>query len=505
MKIVKWHQNPLLLICLVASLTFSVLGLVFPDWVLEKTTALTQSIISRFGFFYLYLGLFLVLFCVIVALSPFGKVRLGKDTEKPEYSNWSWIAMLYSAGMGAGLLQRAVQEPIYYYRNPPITEGVSQGAEVLSMQYAFFHWGLTAWGFYAAFGIIAAFFQFRKNYPARPSSMIRTFSKNTTVYTVVDVLAVMATIFGLVASVGLGCGQLSGSIAFLNGEEIKPIYTLLIALAIGIAAFISAWTGLEKGIRLISQINILGAIIIMLFFFFNADIGGVFVNLGLGFFYYLKDFVAMSLALGDYGSNADFVADWTIFYWAFWLAWAPFTGLFIARISRGRTLRSFLLGTLFVPAIGTFFWFSTFGTASFDLVQEVPITDSDTFTNLFTASYEFFEYFPLNGFWNIFTVLLLSTFLITSLDSAIVVLGMITSAGMPTPSKPYKIIWGILLPLIAASAIWVGGDSLLKSMSNLLISSALPFGLIFLIMIAAFLKELFALRRNTSVKLDTSD
>lgn len=495
----KWYQNPLLVTCLVISLLFTIVGLGFPDWVFERTNIMTKFIVSKGGAFYLYLGFFLVVFCIVLALSPYGKLRLGKDHERPEYSTWSWIAMLYSAGMGVGLLQRAVQEPVYYYRNPPITDAVSQGSEVFALQYAFFHWGFTAWAFYAAFGIIAAFFQFRKNYPARPSSSIRPFTTNPIVYTIVDVLAVLATLFGLIASVGFGCGQISGSIAFFNGDPaINPVYTIIIALIIGVAAFISAWTGLEKGIRIISQINISGAIIILIFFLFSADTQGIIVNLALGFFYYLKDFVSMSLALGDYGANEAFVADWTIFYWAFWLAWAPFTGLFIARISRGRTLRSFVLGTLFIPSIGTFLWFSTFGTAGFDLIQEVPITDPNTFSDIFTASYEFFEYFSFSNFWNLFTVLLSATFLITSLDSAIVVLGMITSAGIPTPSKPYKIIWGVLLPLLAASAIWVGGDTLLRSMSNLLISTALPFGIILLIMIAAFLKALLVKDKSST-------
>lgn len=464
----------------------------WPEQVFDFTGLLTQRILSVFHDFYLWLGLLLVVFCLLLGFSPWGKIRLGRENEKPAFGFWSWLAMLYSAGMGAGLLLRAVQEPAYYYLNPPVpavTETMDK--EILSLQYAHFHWGFTAWGFYAAFALIAAYFLFRKNRAALPSVMMGgTERKGFNWLGWLDLLAILATVFGLVASVGLGSGQIAEGISQWLGIDLPVWDTILVALGVGIVAFISAWSGLEKGIRFISQINMSGALILLLIFLFQNDPGELINRLGLSLWHYVRDFVPMSLAWGKYGTNPQFTADWTIFYWAFWLAWAPFTGLFIARISRGRTLRSFVLGVLIVPSLGTFLWFSVFGTLTFDQINSFSPADQQEMTDIFKATYLFYTQFSFENFVNPLTIFLLCTFLITSLDSAIYVVSMMTGGGTQHPERSHKITWGIGLPLITAVAVWVGGDALLRSMSNLLIIAALPFGIILLVMILFFIRML---------------
>jgi glycine betaine transporter len=401
--------------------------------------------------------------------------------------------MLYSAGMGAGLLQRAVQEPAYYYLYPPVpaAQGTAE-RQLLSLQYAHFHWGFTAWGFYAAFGLVAAYFLFRKNRAALPSRLLSgPLAAKTPVWLGgLDLLAILATVFGLVASVGLGSGQIAEGLGQWLGLRLPVWGIMLVALTIGIAAFISAWSGLERGIRVVSQVNMTVALILLLFFLFQNSFSTLLHNTALSLWHYVRDFVPMSLAWGVYGENPAFTADWTIFYWAFWLAWAPFTGLFIARISRGRSLRSFVLGVLIVPSLGTFLWFATFGTLTFDLIAILPEVQQEELTDIFKATYLFYTHFPLANLHNLLTIFLLSTFLITSLDSAIYVVSMMTGGGIQVPSRQHKVSWGIALPVVAAVAIWVGGDALLRSMSNLLIIVALPFGFILLLMIVFFVKVL---------------
>lgn len=478
---------------LLACLIFVIPGLLWPEAVFELTGRITSQLLGIFHGFYLWLGLLLVLFCLVLALSPWGKIRLGNEEDRPAFGFWSWLAMLYSAGMGAGLLQRAVQEPAFYYLNPPVP-GISTAAEreLLALQYAHFHWGFTAWGFYASFGLIAAYFLFRKKRAALPSQLLSATDTGNRITWLsgLDLLAILATVFGLVASVGLGSGQIAEGLGQWLGIRLPVWGIMLVAITVGAAAFISAWSGLARGIRIISQINMSGAVVLLLFFLFQNDLVNLFSNLFASFWTYVRDFVPMSLATGAYGQNPAFTADWTIFYWAFWLAWAPFTGLFIARISRGRSVRSFVLGVLIVPSLGTFLWFSVFGTLTFDLIGVLPETQQGDLTDIFKATYLFYTQYPLANFNNLLTIFLLSTFLITSLDSAIYVVSMMTGGGLQVPTRQHKISWGIALPVVTAVAIWVGGDALLRSMSNLLIIVALPFGFILLLMILYFVRVL---------------
>lgn len=488
------RKNILLNICLIILACFIIPAFWMPERVLELTTQFNLFLLKIFADFYLWLGLILFVFCVGLAISPLGKKRLGNDDDRPEYSFWSWIAMLYSAGMGAGLLQRAAQEPVQYYINSPVPADQIEHAHSLALQYAYFHWGFNAWAFYAVFGLIIAWVHFRKKKPALTSSTLGSVGENKFGKTSIDVMALVATIVGLTSSVGLGSGQIIGGFNHLFSADFGISLHIGIVILISIGAFISAMTGLDKGIRIISNINMSGTLFLLVVFLFHSDIGKLCSEMSIAFWQYCRDFVQMSLAYGRYGENSQFVADWTIFYWAFWLAWTPFTGLFIARISKGRTIRSFMFGVLLVPSLGTFLWFSVFGSSVFELVDAMSVYDG-RFDDIFSATYQYFEYFPWSTFMSWVTVFLLCTYLITSLDSAIYVLSIMSDGGVDNPARRHKITWGIIVPLFAISSILVGGDTLLKSVSNLLIIMALPFAFIMVVMMGVFIKKEFFIKK----------
>ncbi|MEZ4885288.1 MAG: BCCT family transporter [Chitinophagales bacterium] len=484
------RKNKLLILSLLCGIIFVIPSLLFPTEVFEWTNSLTLKLLTIFDGFYLILGLFFFLFCIGIAVSPYGKIKLGYSDDEPEYSVWSWIAMLYSTGMGSGLIIRAVQEPVAYYQNPPI-EGMSgEAAQTLALQYAYFHWGFSAWAFYAVIGLIMAWFHYKRHQKALISDTLKTILPSPKLAIPIDLLAVIATIFGVIASVGFGSGMIVGGTNHLLSQEFPPHYAIWAILIVSVLSCMSAISGLDKGIKLISNINIGGTLLLLAFFFFQNNFFHLVQQMGNSLWAYGKEFFEMSLAIGKHGHNPKFTADWTIFYWAFWLAWAPFTGMFIARISRGRTIRSFIGGVLIIPSFGTFLWFSVFGTIAFEIVDTLPNGYEGQFDNLFTATFQFFELYPMSNLLNIVTICLMFTYLITSMDSAIFVISMMTDKGKSDPTKFYKVFWGIMLPLIACTAVWLGGDNFLRSTSNLLIITALPFSFVSLVMVYAFLKDL---------------
>ena len=265
-------NNTLLKTCLIACICFIIPAFIAPEWVLEQSTAVNAVIIDVFGGFYLAIGFGFIVFCIVLACLPIGRQRLGGDNSKPEYSLWSWIAMLYSAGMGAGLIQRAVQEPIYYYNNPPNASIEASDKVTHALQYAFFHWGFNAWAFYAVFGLIIAYTHYREKQPALTSTALPKLHNNKHTRLIINALAVMATIVGLVASIGLGSGQIAESVRFLLNLDAGIWLIILVVSILGSVAFASAMTGLRRGIRLISNINMAGTLFLLFFILFQIRV-----------------------------------------------------------------------------------------------------------------------------------------------------------------------------------------------------------------------------------------
>ncbi len=445
-----------------------------------------------FGDFYLYLGLFCVLFILVLALSPFGKQKLGKPQDTPEFSRWAWIAMLYSAGMGAGILLRAVQEPVFMQQNPPIQTGVS--SEIIALEYTFYQWGFTAWAFYGLFALIIGYYLFSKGRSALISSSIQSITKRKGVTHSIDILATITTVFGLVGAVGLGTTQINGGLNHLTTGNLGLWTTIGITLCIATLAFLSVWKGMHKGIKRISTLNIWITLGILLFVFIQSDMIASISVFAKALTHYIKDFIPLSLAIGNYDPGEAFLTDWTYYYWAFWLAWAPFTGIFIARISRGRSIRELLLGVLIIPALGTFFWFSVFGNSAFTLIDNWGSYNGQ-FGDVFSSIFVFFESYPFASFLNSITITLLISFLVTSVDSAVFVLSMFTDKGNPTPQRKHRLIWSICITVFAIAMILLGNArpeiNVLVALQKLLIITSLPFALFMVVMVGVFIRDIF--------------
>nr|WP_299070771.1 BCCT family transporter [uncultured Allomuricauda sp.] len=469
-------------------LLFSVLVFFFTEASYRSIEELSLWVRTYFGYFYLYLGLGCVLLLLGIAFSPWGKLKLGGPEEKPEHSSWAWASMLYSTGMGAGILLRAVQEPVFMQQNPPFPSNSSN--EILALEFTFYQWGFTAWAFYGLFALVIGHALFVKHKKVLVSSSIPEKFKGKKRANTIDILAIITTVFGLIAAVGLGTAQITGGLNHVFQVDLGVSVTLLLAILISVIAFISVWLGVDKGIKQISKFNILVTLVLLGFVFITSNMGEILLSFGKASLHYIIDFIPMSLAIGSYNPGIDFLTDWTFYYWAFWLAWAPFTGIFIARISRGRTLRQMLLGVLILPSLGTFFWFSVFGTSAFEVIESWGSYNNE-FGNVFSSIFVFFEHYPIPSVLNSITILLLVSFLVTSVDSAVFVLSMFTDNGSPKPQKKHRLVWSILILLATLAIILLGNAkpeiNVLEAVQKLLIITSLPFAFFMVAMGAIFL------------------
>ena len=453
---------------------------------------------NHFGFFYLYLGLGCVLLLLAIAISPLGRIKLGKVGSKPEHSLWSWTAMLYSAGMGAGILLRAVQEPVFMKLYPPYPSDLEP--DILALEFTFYQWGFTAWAFYGLFAMVVGYALFVGKKKVLVSATIEGTITNKWARNGIDVMTIVTTVFGLIAAIGLGTAQINGGLNHVFGPYFGLGTTLILAALVSVIAFYSAWQGVDKGIKALSKINILLTLALLLFIFFTSDMAVILLSFSEATYHYLLDFIPMSLALEGYDPGLDFLTDWTFYYWAFWLAWAPFTGIFIARISKGRTLRQLLLGVLIIPSLGTFFWFSVFGASAFQLIEGWE-SYNEEFGNVFSSIFVFLEHYPMPGLLNIATIILLLGFLITSVDSAVFVLSMFTDKGKKEPSKRHRLLWSVFILLATLALILLGNFrpdiDVLTAVQKLLIITSLPFAFFMVAMTAIFMRRLlFAPKRD---------
>ncbi|OEY73503.1 glycine/betaine ABC transporter [Salegentibacter salarius] len=463
----------------------------FTDFFYELIENGSVWVREHFGGFYLWLGLLCVFTLIFIAFSRFGKIKLGNSP--PEFDRLSWIAMLYSAGMGSGILLRAVQEPVFMFLNPPIETSFS--SEVIALEYTFYQWGFTAWAFYGIFALLIAYSLFVRKSDILLGTSLPQLKRIKYLPEGVNLLTILTTVFGLVAAIGLGTTQIEGGISHLTSTPSGTLWLIvLLVFIICLVAFISAFAGINKGIKRISNWNIYITVILMFFVFFQIDILNVLSRFFESLYSYIVDFVPLSLALGKYNPGKEFLTDWTYYYWAFWLAWTPFTGIFIARISKGRSIREMVLGVLIIPSLGSFFWFSVFGSASFDLIGNME-SYSGEFDNVFTSLFRFFEAFPLANFTNIVTIILLISFLVTSVDSAIYVLSMFSDKGKEHPRKKFRLIWAILILIFSEAIIILGNikpdSNVLTAMQKFLIISSLPFAFFTAGIMILFIRELF--------------
>lgn len=481
---------PVFFISAALILAFVLFGAVFPQQAGSVFDALQARIVHDFGWFYILAVALFLIFVLFLMFSRYGDVRLGPDDSEPEYSYLSWFAMLFSAGMGIGLLFFGVAEPIQHYAKPPVGEGGTIEAARQAMILTFFHWGVHAWAIYIVVGLALAYFAFRRGLPLTLRSGLFPLIGNRIYGPIghaIDIFAVLGTMFGVATSLGFGVLQVNAGFSHLFGLPVNTtVQVILIAVITGMAT-LSAGTGLDKGVKRLSELNIILAIALLIFvlcagstvFLLQAYVQ----NIGA----YLGAVVQRTFRMYAYEPNA-WLGEWTLFYWGWWISWSPFVGMFIARISRGRTIREFITGVLLVPVLFTFLWMTVFGNTaiSLDLSGAAPIVQSVA-NNMPVALFEVLEQLPLSVIASGIATLLVITFFVTSADSGALVIDMITSGAVPNPPVWQRIFWAICAGVVAAVLLLAGG---LKALQTAALASALPFAVVMLFICYGLLRAL---------------
>ncbi|MFW6368440.1 MAG: BCCT family transporter, partial [Spirochaetota bacterium] len=451
-------------------------GFFIPEALDRITSRAHQTVIDTTGWAYLLSTLAFLVFCIYIAFSRYGSLKLGRDDEKPQYGYFGWFSMLFAAGMGIGLIFWGVAEPLSHYAAPPeYLEPESASAASFAMTRSFFHWGIHPWAIYIVMSLSIAYFSFRRGMPPLISSCFYPLLGSKIdggIGRSIDVLAVFATVFGVATSLGLGALQIGGGLTAVFGLPQSIGTTLTIIAVVTVFYLISSSTGLDKGIQILSRTNVFIALILMIFVLIvgpSSFIMEIFTDT-LGD--YGASLFAMSLDASPF-EGIEWTNDWTLFYWAWWISWSPFVGLFVASISRGRTIREFVLGAMLVPALLTFVWFATFGGAALALPMHEGIDVTSTaLSDPSLALFEVLANYPLASVTSVLAVVLLSVFFITSADSATFVLGMMTSGGSFSPSLRKKLVWGLIQSAAAAVLLLSGG---LEALQRMAILAALPF------------------------------
>ncbi|MFI5806893.1 BCCT family transporter [Streptomyces sp. NPDC051561] len=451
-------------------------------------------VLDNFAWLFVIAADVFLLMCLFIALSRFGRIRLGKDDSEPEFTNLAWIAMMFSAGMGIGLMFYGVGEPLQHYLTPPPGSGAAAGtgeAARSALEYSFFHWTLTPWAIYGIAGLALAYATFRKGRGNRLSSaFVPLLGERRAVGwqgKLIDLLAVFATVFGTATSLGLGALQVAKGLNIVTGLKDTTGVELIIIGSLSAAFVLSAFSGLHKGVKWLSTINLVLAACLMLFVFVLGPTVYILDAVPAAVGGYLDQLLPMATRTGAF-VDRDWLGAWTIFYWAWWLSWAPFVGTFIARISRGRTIREFLIGVLLVPSGATVVWFCVMGGSAIRLDQtNVADLASSVEDGAEASLFAMLDALPIGTVTSCIAMLLVMTYFVTSADSASLVMGSLTSKGALHPPTWLVVLWGVLMAAVAAGLLVAGG---LNSLQTATILVALPFVLVMLGLCWALLKEL---------------
>ena len=451
---------------------------------------------TAFGWFYLISVATFLIVLIAIATSSYGNIKLGADDSTPEYSFVSWISMLFAAGMGIGLIYYGVGEPIHHFASPPYEEARTLAAAKESMAISFFHWGFHAWSIYCLVGLTLAYFGFRYNLPLTMRSALYPILKDRIhgwLGHSVDIFALCCTIFGLVATLGHGVLQISAGLIKVTGfDMMQPIIYIAIIIAVISLSCLSAISGVGNGVRRLSEANLILAIALMLFVIITGPaqhlLGAFSENIG----HYLSSLIKFTFDTHVYTpiKNANWFRDWTLLYWTWWIAWAPFVGMFIARISRGRTIREFIFGTLIIPATFNFIWMTVFGNTAIWLdLHEAHGALSQNANNLEILLFEFFEYLPLSTVTSCVTIVLISIFFVTSADSGVLVVDSIATGGSLESPKWRLFFWFSIIGISVSILLVTGG---LKAIQSMVLIFSLPFVIIMLLFCFSLWKGLSA-------------
>ena len=468
--------------------------------------AIRDGITVTFGWFMILCVQAFLLFCVYLAASRFGHIRIGGPGTRPEFTTPAWFSMLFSAGMGIGLMFWSVAEPLVHLQNPPGAAGMTPAGAVRAMDLVFLHWGFHAWAIYALVGLALAYFTFNRGLPLTIRSAFHPLLGERIhgpIGNVIDVLAVIATLFGVATSLGFGVAQINAGLNYVFGVGIsRNVQIVLIAFITAVATG-SVVSGLDRGIKRLSQLNLIMALVLMIFVLAVGPTLFLMKSLVQDTGHYLQNLLTLGSWTETYDQEADWQGSWTVFYWSWWIAWSPFVGMFIARISKGRTVREFILGVLIVPSVLTFIWITTFGGSAIyqSLFVDTNVVEAAN-SNVATALFELLRGYPLASASALVAIFLVFIFFVTSSDSGSLVIDIITSGGDLDPPVAQRIFWAVTEGVVAAVLTVGGGLTALQTAS---ISTGLPFAVVLVLMawclLKAFREEMPALSHASARRL----
>ncbi|WP_237224620.1 BCCT family transporter [Rothia nasisuis] len=491
----------------------------------EKTKsifdALQADVINYFGWYYVAIVAFFVIFALYLGFSRMGDVKLGDDNDEPAYSFSTWFAFLFAAGMGIGLVFYGATEPLMHYVDPRpgVGNGTSEEIAQAAMSQSFLHWGLHPWAIYVIVGLAIAYATHRLKLPLSIRYALKPLFGDRVkggAGDLIDVVALVGTLFGVATSLGLGVMQIAAGLGYMNIPAQGNAWLVGIIIALMAITMFSVVTGLEKGMKWLSNGNLILAAIVCLFVLVVGPTLFLSRNFIGSIGDYLQNIVAMTFeTLALYGVEGEqFQAAWTTFYWGWWISWSPFVGMFIARVSKGRSVREFVIGVLLVPALTSFFWFSVLGGTA--LHQEIfgsqSLLNEDGSVSAENALFEMFHNLPGGAILTAGAVLLITVFFVTSADSGALVLGMLSTNGSPEPKTWIRVFWVLVAAATAISLVVIGGTDSLTAIQTVAILTALPFSVVIVLMCISLYKALSvehrlfvrAQRRNARHEIEAS-
>lgn len=482
------------------AVVFVLIGAIWPQETYDKAYEILGWVTDNFGWLFILTSAGFVLFSAYLALSRYGNIKLGDDDSEPEFSTVTWVSMMFATGMGIGLMFWGVAEPLTHLNAPPLGEGeaASAGSAAQAMQWTFFHWGFHPWAMYAVIGLAIGYFAYRRGYGNLISATFRPLLGDRAARgpgKTIDVIAIFATLFGSATSLGLGALQITGGIdnVFGSGQGSKTLAVLVIAVLTG-CFVLSAVSGVDRGIKYLSNANAIAAALLAFFLFVVGPTVFILGTMTTTMGDYLTHLPSMSFNTGVYSADAStWLGGWTIFYWAWWISWTPFVGMFIARISKGRTIRQFVIYVILVPSLVSFVWFAILGGSAIDQQLNQGWSPPTTETGgiaLESSLFELLRQYPLATLTVAVAVLLIAIFFVTGADAASIVMGMLSQRGEEEPNRSLVIFWGVATGAVAAVLLVSGEDTGLGALQALVILVAAPFMLILIGMCVSLMKSL---------------
>ena len=484
-------DTPVFAVAAAISVAFVLVGVLFKDDMATVVGDILSWLLTNLGWLFVLSTAGFLIFVAFLALSPYGRLRLGKDDDRPEFRTVSWIAMMFSAGMGIGLMFFGVAEPISHLAAPPLglAKPNTEAAAATAMEWTYFHWTLQAWALYAIVGLALGYFCFRKGMPNLISSVFYPLlgdRVNGPIGKAIDILAIFATMFGSATSLGLGALQINSGLNFVWGVDNSTGLAVVIIAVLTLMFVLSAVSGVGKGVQFLSNFNMVVAVVLLAFIFIAGPTVYILGTLVSATGDYFSGLVRRSFETGVSG-GAEWLGSWTIFYWVWWMSWTPFVGTFLARISKGRTIREFVVGVLLIPSGVSFVWFAILGGSAINLQLSGEANLAETVARPEVSLFTMLEQFPLSSVTSVVVIVLVAVFFVSGADAASIVMGMLTCRGILEPPRAIVAFWGTAMGGVAITLLVAGG---LNTLQQAAIVVGAPFALLMIVLVYSFYKAL---------------